>query len=99
MARKRKHHKKSKAERRQLSRVIRAIFALLMTVLVAAVLLLTFRIGDALWSMWLFEHRNKIIGFLLLTIIILVLSTLIIAEVEKDPRPLSGSDIDSKWLI
>lgn len=99
MARKRKHYKKSKAERKQLGKVIEAIFALLMTVLVAAVSVLTFRIGDALWSMWLVEHRTQIIGFLLFTILILVLSTLIIAAVEKDPRPLSGSDVDSKWLI
>jgi hypothetical protein len=99
MARKRKHYKKSKVERKQPGKVIKAIFSLLMTVLGAAVLVLTLRIGDALWSRWLVEHRTPIIGLLLLAIIILAIATPIIVEVEKDPRPLSGSDVDSKWLI
>ena len=99
MARKRKHHKKSKMKRKQPRKVIKPILSLLMIIFIAVAAILTFRIGEALWSTWLVEHRTQMIGFLFFAIIISVLSIPIIAEVEKGPRPLSGSDVDSKWLI
>ena len=99
MARKRKHHKKSRMEKKQPRKVIKPILSLLLIIFVAVAAILTFRIGEALWSTWLVEHRTQMIGFLLLAIVISVISVPIIAEVERDPRPLSGSDVDSKWLI
>lgn len=99
MTRKRTHHKKSKREGTRHRNVLKPILALLITFFVAAVAILTFRIGETRWSIWLIEHRTQIIGFLLLAIIISGISIPILVEVEKDPRPLSGSDVDGKWLI
>jgi hypothetical protein len=99
MARKRKHHRKSKVEKKKTSKIVKPILSSLIILLIITVSVLTFTIGEALWTIWVVEHRTQIIGFLLLTLITLILATPIIAEVDKNPRPLSGSDMDSKWLI
>jgi hypothetical protein len=99
MARKRTPHTKSNIERKRPRNLLKPILALWMIFLVALAAILTLRIGETRWSIWLIEHRMQLIGFLVLAIIISGISIPIIAEVEKDPRPLSGSDADGKWLI
>ncbi|MBI5352645.1 MAG: hypothetical protein HZB50_08430 [Chloroflexi bacterium] len=58
--------------------------------LVVTSLVLAFRVGEALWPMWIVDYRTQILGVVLLVVFFLILLSPVIVEVNSNPRPLSG---------
>jgi hypothetical protein len=69
----------------------RGVF-LLSTLLITICLVLVFRIGESGWPVWMLTHRMQIVALLVLSIIMTILSSPLVIEVNSNPRPLSGSE-------
>jgi hypothetical protein len=89
MSKKQKTDKKTN-ESEKAVRVVRQGLAFLITLFIAALLVLIFEIGQGFWSIWMIEHRTQIIGVILLALFFLLLWSPIMVEVTSNPRPLSG---------
>ncbi len=76
--------------RNQIAQKTRRAIVLLVSFLLVPCLILIFKIGEAFYSSWIVEYRTQIIGFLLLAIIVAILSSPLIIEVNSNSRPLSG---------
>jgi hypothetical protein len=68
----------------------------LITVLIAILLALTFGVGQVLWSAWIIEHRNQIIGVIGWVLLAVIVSAPIIIEFNRNPRHLSGPGKDPR---
>ena len=58
--------------------------------LILSIVTLIFRIGEALWPIWLVDYRLRIMALLLLITIGSILLSPLIIEHSKNPRALSG---------
>ncbi|HKY53862.1 MAG TPA: hypothetical protein VJM08_06110 [Anaerolineales bacterium] len=58
--------------------------------LIISIVTLVFRIGEALWPLWLIDYRLRIVALLLLITIGTILLSPLIIEHSKNPRALSG---------
>lgn len=58
--------------------------------LIIAIAVLIFRVGEALWPIWLVEYGTRVAALLMLITIGSILLSPLIIEHSKHPRPLSG---------
>jgi hypothetical protein len=80
-------------KRRRIARKTKRVLFLLSTLLLLACLVLVFKIGEPVWPAWIIAHRRQMIGFLFLSIVLVITSSPLIIEMNSNPRPLStGSD-------
>jgi hypothetical protein len=75
-----------KRNRRRTTQTV-ALFAIF---LIAVVLALAFRVGQAVWPAWLTDHRTQIMGVVGLALFITVCLSPVIIEANSNPRHLSG---------
>src|SRR5512138_1079678 len=76
--------------RRQIAQAVRRRLVLLLSLLIAIVLVVTFKIGGSFWPAWLVTHRTQMIASLALVILVVFFSSPLIIEASSNPRPLSG---------
>jgi len=76
--------------RKQMAKKTKRGIALFVSLLMTPCLILIFNIGESFYPSWLITHRTQIIGALLLAIIVVIVSSPLIIEVNSNPRPLSG---------
>lgn len=84
-----KHHK-DREGRERVARAVKRRLTLLIALLLAIVLILTFRVGDAWWPVWLIEYQTLLRGVILFTAVLLLLLSPVIVEANSNPRALSG---------
>ena len=87
-------HRKDREARERMALTVKKRLALLIAVLLAIVLILTFRVGNAWWPAWLSEYRVLLRGVLLFSVVLVFLLSPIIVEANSNPRTLSGP---GKW--
>jgi hypothetical protein len=75
---------------KQIARTTKRRLILLISILLAIILVLRFSVGEALWPIWMMEHRTRIMGIFLLVETFLILLSPVIVEVNSNPRHLSG---------
>ena len=63
---------------------------LFLSLLTIPCVILMFNLGNSFYPPWLIAYRIQIIGVLLFAIILAVISSPLIVEVNSNPRPLSG---------
>lgn len=63
---------------------------LLLSFLIIPCAILIFKIGESLYSTWINTHRAQIIGLLLFIIVVVIVSSPLVVEVNSNPRQLSG---------
>jgi hypothetical protein len=63
---------------------------LFLSLLIIPCIILIFNIGNSFYSSWLITYRTQIIGVLLFAILLVVISSPLIVEVNSNSRPLSG---------
>ncbi len=74
----------------QIAQAVKRNLVLLIALLIAAVLVLTFRIGESVWPAWLIEARILIRGILLFAVVFLIPLSPVIIEASSNTRTLSG---------
>jgi succinate dehydrogenase hydrophobic anchor subunit len=82
------HHNKHDNKKR-IARTLKQRLAILITFLIVIILALAFKIGEALWPIWVNENRVQIAAFITFILLLVILFSPIIIETEVDPRPLS----------
>ena len=92
MSKKRRRFKKiEKRENiKEIARTTKQGLVFLITFLIAIILALIFRVGKALWPVWLVESRTLIAGIMSFIVIFLILLSPIIIEFNSNPWHLSG---------
>ena len=93
---KRQRHLHDRGHKEKIARAAKQRLATLITVLIAILLALIFGVGQVLWSAWIIEHRSQIIGVISLAILVVIVSSPIIVEVNTNPRHLSGPGKDPR---
>jgi hypothetical protein len=76
--------------RNELARKTQRGIILLLSSLIIPSIAFIFKIGESFYSAWLITFRVQIIGFLLLAILVVVISSPLIIEANSNPRTLSG---------
>ena len=66
----------------------RLVFLVLFLSVSIAVLI--FRVGEALWPVWIVVYRSRIIGILLFTLVLVILLSPLIIESHRRPRDFPG---------
>ena len=89
MSKKQRPHKDLES-RKQIAETIKQRLVLLISLLGAILLFLLFRIGEALWPLWMVEYRLRIVAILILAIICSSLLSPIMIEASSNTRTLSG---------
>jgi hypothetical protein len=99
MSRKRRRLKKlEKSEHiKQIAETTKQGLILSIIFLLAIILVLAFKVGEALWPVWLVESRTFIVGILSFIVIFLFLLSPIIVEFNSNPRHLSGLGRDPRF--
>ena len=82
--------RKDQESRKQIARAVKQRLAVLITFLIATLLALILRAGEALWPVWLVAHRTQVEAIILLAIIVVLLVSPLIIEANSNPRALSG---------
>lgn len=80
----------NRGDKKQIARTTRLSLAFLITFLIAIILALIFRVGQVLWPVWMIEYRTQIIGIISLALLVVIVSSPVIVEVNSNPRHLSG---------
>ncbi len=81
---------KERESRNQIAQTVKQRLVLLISFLLAILLGMIFRVGEALWPLWMVEYRLRIVAILLLAVIFLILLSPIIVEANSNTRTLSG---------
>ena len=89
MSKKRRFRKELEA-RKQVAQTVKQRLILLISSFSAILLVMMLRVGEALWPLWIVEHRLRIIAILLLAIICIILLSPIMIEASSNTRTLSG---------
>jgi hypothetical protein len=87
---KQRRPRKELEDRKQTAQAVKQRLVILISSLNVILLVMIFRVGEALWPVWMVEHRTRIVAIMLLAIIFLILLSPIIIEFSKNPRALSG---------
>jgi hypothetical protein len=94
MATTRKHLKHIQQEgyksNEQIALATKQGLVLVISILVAILVALVFKIGGYFWPRWLLEYRESLIGFFLFITIFLTLFSPVIIEYNRNPRHFSG---------
>ena len=78
---------------------VKTILTLLKIFLGLLAVILILDLGKASWPEWLINSERRIMGITLLILFFLFLLSPLALKVTEKPRPLSGSDVDSKWFL
>jgi hypothetical protein len=81
---------KEREIRNQIAQKVKQRLVLLISFFSATLLVMLLRVGEALWPLWMVEHRLRIVAIVLLAIIVMILLSPIIIEFSRNPRALSG---------
>jgi uncharacterized membrane protein len=81
---------KERESRNQIASTVKKRFVLLISLLSAILLVMMFRVGAALWPLWVVEHRLRIVAILLLIIICSIVLLPIMIEATSNTQTLSG---------
>ncbi|HLO33108.1 MAG TPA: hypothetical protein VK249_28435 [Anaerolineales bacterium] len=76
--------------RKQIAQTVKRRLSVLIAFLIATLLALMFKVGEAVWPAWMIEHLTQIKGIILLAVIFLILLSPVIIETSSNPRALSG---------
>ena len=87
---KQRRPRKELEDRKQTAQTVKQRLVILISSLSAILLVMIFRVGEALWPLWMVEHRLRIVAILLLGIICLILLSPIMIEASSNTRTLSG---------
>ena len=85
----RRHHKKRGAAT-SITQITIDGLVTLVTILLASIFILVFRVVDSLWPAGMIDHRNEIAGVLAFIVFFVILLAPIIVEFNTHPRPLDG---------
>ena len=85
-----RRHRNERDDQKRIVRAIKQRLLLLISFLIAILLILIFRVGEAWWPGWMIDHQRQIIGVMLLAIICVIALSPIIIEADSNPRALSG---------
>lgn len=85
-----RRRRKERETSNQIAQTVKQRLVLLISFLFAILLGMIFRVGEALWPLWMVEYRLRIVAILLLTIICLILLSPIMIEASSNTRTLSG---------
>ena len=82
--------RKELEDRNQIAETVKQRLVLLVSFLIALLLGMIFRVGEALWPLWMVEHQSRIVAILLLAIICIILLSPLMIEASSNTRTLSG---------
>ena len=89
--RRKKRNRKKASQRQEIVDKVKLRLVILISFLGTGIIVLTLKIGEKLWPVWLVEHRYQLLGILLLVAIVLIILSPVIVEYSKNPRtPSSG---------
>ena len=77
-------------DREKIAELVKRRLVVLISFLIAILLVMIFRVGEALWPLWLVEHQSRVVAILLLVIICSILLSPIMIEATSNTRTLSG---------
>ena len=83
-------------EIKRVARITKQWLLRLIMLLVTMALILIFKLGQGLWSVWIIAHRIQIIGLLLLILVVVIFVSPVIIEASSNPRPLTGPGRDPR---
>lgn len=75
---------------KQLARTMKRRLAWLIGFLIAILLVLMLKVGEAWWPVWLIAHRTQSAAIVGLAVILLILLSPLLVEANSNPRVLSG---------
>ena len=94
MSKNRKHLKRRKPEelktKKRIALVTRKLLIIVMSILIAFLVVLIFKIGIVFWPGWMVEYRKLLMTLASIVAIFLIFMFPVIVEANSDPRLLSG---------
>lgn len=87
---KRRRRSKELDDREKIAKTVTKRLVILIAFLITILLVVIFRIGKVFWSAWMTAHQPQIVGFLALTVIVLILLSPVMVEASSNTKTLSG---------
>ena len=78
--------------RDRIARKTKRIILMILTLLSVPCFVLLLKIGETAYPSWIIENRTQIIGILILGIVVILLLSPLMVEVNSNSRPFSGSN-------
>ncbi|MBK9926599.1 MAG: hypothetical protein IPP66_15090 [Anaerolineales bacterium] len=83
-------HPKNQISKQQIIQATKRKIFFFITTLLTVLLVLIFRIGEALWLTWIIQYRKPIIGIVSFITLYVFFSAPVVIEANSNPRTLSG---------
>ena len=85
-----KMRKKQKKGLNKAARILKQRLIFLISFLSVSVTILILRVGENWWPVWIVDYRSRILGILLLTLVVVIVSSPLLIESTQRPREFPG---------